>query len=177
MIHNRKIAKRYAKAFTHAKMSEKEIDSLIDEMKSFLYALESDIRIKEYFESPVNPKSVKLKVLNDMGEKIGFSERFLSMIEVLVKKDRINLLRDVFDELMIHSDLLHDRIRVHVTTAYEPSADEIGTIAGKISEYFGRNAIVERSIDSSIIGGIVLEGDGKKIDMSVKGQLEKAFLK
>jgi F-type H+-transporting ATPase subunit delta len=177
MIHNRKIAKRYAKAFTHAKMSEQEIDSLIDEMKSFLYALESDTRIKEYFESPVNPKSGKQKVLKDMGTKIGFSERFLSMIGVLVKKDRINLLRDVYDELMKHSDRLHDRIRVRVTTAYEPSTDDIGTIAGKISDYFGQNAIVERSINSSIIGGIVLEGDGKKIDMSVKGQLGRAFSK
>ncbi|MFC1551650.1 ATP synthase F1 subunit delta [Candidatus Latescibacterota bacterium] len=175
MLHNRKIAKRYAKAFAHEKMSERDIDSLTGELKSFIFALESDIKIKEYFESPVNSKDSKSKVMRDLSGKIGFSDNIVSLIEVLIKKDRMNLLHDVYDELMKNSDRIHKRIRVKLTTAYEPSVDDIEKISKKVSDYFGRNAIVDRSIDESIIGGIVLEGDGKMIDMSIKGQLKRAF--
>jgi F-type H+-transporting ATPase subunit delta len=175
MLHNRKIAKRYAKAFAHEKMSEKDIDSLTGELKSFIFALESDNKIKEYFESPVNSKDSKAKIMRDLSGKIGFSDNIVSLVSVLIKKDRMNLLRDVYDELMINSDIIHKRIRVNLTTAYEPSADDIEKISKKVSDYFGRIAIVERSVDSSIIGGLVLEGDGKIMDMSIKGQLKKAF--
>ncbi|MFC1489967.1 ATP synthase F1 subunit delta [Candidatus Latescibacterota bacterium] len=175
MLHNRKIAKRYAKAFIHAKMSEKEADTLIEEMSSFIFALESDQKIREFFESPVNAKALKSKVMRDLSGKIGYSGNLISLIEVLIKKDRMNLLPDVADELRIISDRIHNRIRVSLTTAYEPSVDDIEEISNKVSDYFGRNAIVERTIDKSIIGGIVLEGDGKKIDLSIKGQLKRAF--
>ena len=175
MLHNRKIAKRYAKAFAHEKMSEQEIDSLIDELKSFIFALESDNKIKEYFESPVNSKVSKSKVMRDLSGKIGFSDNIVSLIEILIKKDRMNLLQDVFDELMKNSDRIHNRIRVNLTTAYEPSADDIEKISKKVSDFFGCSAIVNHTVDKSIVGGIVIEGDGKKIDMSIKGQLEKAF--
>ena len=43
--------------------------------------------------------------------------------------------------------------------------------------FIGIVNIVERTIDGSIIGGIVFEGDGKRIDMSIKGQLNRALSK
>ena len=64
MLHNRKIAKRYAKAFAHEKMSETEIDSLIDELKSFIFARSVEIspnksdlkvfKVSTFFSNP-NP--------------------------------------------------------------------------------------------------------------------------
>ena len=174
-MHNRKIAKRYAKAFLHEEMDTEKIDGLTDEMRSFVLALESDEKIKEFFVSPVNSKELKIKIMKTLVEKLGFSTYTFSMIEILIKKDRMDIVSDVYEELQDVSDKIHDRVRVKVTTAYEPSIEDIKELSKRISSYFGRRAIIERQIDREIIGGVILEGEGKVIDMSVMGQIKRAL--
>ncbi len=174
-MHNRKIAKRYAKAFLHETMDTEKIDVLTDEMRSFVLALEYDEKIKEFFVSPVNSKEVKIKIMKALIDKLGFSSYLFSLTEILIKKDRMAIISDVYEELQDVSDKIHDRVRVKVTTAYEPSIEDIEEISQKISTYFEHKAIIERQIESKIIGGFILEGEGKVIDMSVKRQIEKAL--
>jgi len=175
MAHNRKIARRYAKAFVHEKLDKREIDTLTNELESFIITLKSDERIQEFFKSPVNSRDVKIKVIRNLSKKIGFSTHIASLLETLIKNDRINIIDDVFDELRRISDEIHNHVRVKVTTAYEPSVKDIKVLSQRISDFFGRHAIVERHIEKSIIGGFVLEGDDRIIDMSVKGQIERAL--
>ena len=86
-MYNKKIAKRYAKAFLHDGMDKKEIDNLIGELYSFFNALESDEKIKKFFIIPVNPREVKLKIIRDLWKKIEFSAHTLSLLEILIKND------------------------------------------------------------------------------------------
>ncbi len=174
-MHNRKIAKRYAKAFFHGEMDTERIDALTDEMRSFVLALESDEKMKEFFISPVNSKELKIKILKALVDKLGFSLYAFSLLEILIKKDRINIVPDVYEELQNVSNKIHGRVKVKVTTAYEPSTDDIKELSERISGFFGQKAIIERQIDRDIIGGVILEGDGKVIDMSVKHQIERAL--
>ena len=175
MRENKKIAKRYAEAFLHEKMKEKEIDTLVEELASLIKAFESDDKSKEFFRSPVNSREMKLTVLKRMGEKLGFSAYTILLLETLIKKDRMNIISDIFEELRNVSDRIHGRVRIDVTTANEPSRADIEVLSRKIGVYFERKALVTRHIDTSIIGGFVLEGEGKLIDMSVKGQIERAL--
>ena len=175
MAQNRKIARRYAKAFVHDKLDKKQIDTLTSELESFIISLESDERINEFFKSPVYSNDVKIKVIGNIGKKIGFSTYIVSLIETLIKNDRMNIIDDIFYELRSISDEINNRVRVKVTTAYEPSVKDVNILSQKISDFFRRHAIVERHIEKSIIGGFILEGDGKIIDMSIKGQIEKAL--
>ena len=170
-----KIAKRYAKAFIHDEMDKEKIESLTDELKSLVLSIESDEKIKEFFVSPVNSKDVKIKAMRDIKDKLGFSSYILSLIEILIKNNRMDIISEVFEQLQEVSDKIHGRIRVKLTTAYEPSVKDIEEMSHRISDYFGCKAIVERHIDKSIIGGFMLEGEGKLIDMSVKRQIERAL--
>lgn len=175
MAQNRKIARRYAKAFVHDKLDKKKIDTLTNELESFVNALESDELIHNFFKSSVHSRDVKIKVIKNLSKKIGFSTHIVSLFEILIKNDRMDIIADVFDELRSISDEINNRVRVKVTTAYEPSVKDINVLSQRISDFFGRHAIVERHIEKSIIGGFMLEGDGKIIDMSVKGQIERAL--
>ena len=173
MIYNKKIAKRYAKAFLHDSTGEKEIDNMTGELESLVNAIESDDKTKQFFVSPIYPKEMKLKITKDLGEKFEFSPYTLSLLKILIKNDRMNIISEVLEQLHEALDKIHDRVRLKVTTAYEPSVKEIKELTQRISDFFGRNAIVNRYIDESIIGGFVIEGDGKLIDMSIKGQIER----
>jgi len=173
MIYDRRAARRYARAFVHEKADKDKIALLAEEIAALVRVIESDREIEEFFLSPINPREVKLKVVGNIIKKLKFSSYTQSLLKLLINKDRIAIISSVAEEIREISDRLNDRVRVSLTTAYEPSVDEIGELSERIGKYFDRKAVVGRKIDSSIIGGFVLEGEGKLIDMSIKGQIKK----
>ncbi len=173
-INDKRVARRYAKAFLHDSLDRQAVDTMTDEFKALVAVMETDEKIRQFFVSPVNTKEKKLSVFEDMAEKLGFSDLTRTVVNVLIRKDRFNIIADIYEQLRGVSDDIHDRIRVKVTTAYEPDTVEIQEIAKNISNYFSREAIIERTIDPRIIGGFMCEGEGKIIDMSVKGQIERS---
>jgi len=175
MIYDKKIAKRYAKAFLHDSMDKKEVDNLSSELESFIQAIDSDEKTKQFFISPVYSRDTKLNIIKVLGKNLEFSAYTLSLLEILIKNDRMGIISEVLDQIHAVMDRIHSRVRINVTTAHEPSVKEIEELTRKISDFFGRKAIVKRYLDKSIIGGFMIEGDGKLIDMSVKGQIERAL--
>ncbi len=175
MVHARKVAKRYAKAFLHEKMGTDDIDRLTGEIQLLVTTLATEKETEVFFISPVYSRDLKIKIVNDICKKFGFSSHTVSLLEILINNDRINILAAVFEELRDVSDKIHGRVRVKLTTADEPSPPMIEKLTEKISGYFGQSAILERNVDSSIIGGFIFEGEGQYIDMSVLGQLRRTF--
>lgn len=177
MIDDRRIAKRYAKAFIHDSIDKSEVDRLAQEIRGVVNALEKDQEVKNFFLNPVVRRATKIKAVERIVERLGFSSFTLELLSILIRKHRVNIIAAVAYELQDISDKLNDRIRVTLTTAAEPSVSEIGVLSERIAKFFKHNTVVDRKIDDSIIGGFILEGDGKIIDMSVKGQIRRILSK
>ncbi len=173
MINDKRIAKRYAKAFFHEKMGNELIEIMTEEVTALARVMKSDEDIREFFTSPVNPRKQKLKVIENIGKRLKLSAYTLRFIELLINKNRINLLPAVAEEIREISDQINELVRVKLTTAFEPSVSELKELSERISKYFGCKVIVERKIDTEVLGGFILEGDGKLMDMSVRGQIKK----
>ena len=174
---NKPLAKRYAKAFLHDDLDSETFETMIKEVQTLVDCIVAEESIHEFFVSPVYSKEQKIAVVRNLVEKLELTGYTNSLLGILIRKNRIELLNSVCEELKILSDTMHNRIRVKLTTAYEPSPDEIAEMSEKIKSFFGHEILVERSIDTSILGGFTIEGDGKLIDMSVVGQIHRALAK
>jgi len=177
MIKNKQIAKRYAKAFLHDNLDREAFDTMIEELGALVKVLSEDNDFREFFLSPINTKEAELHIINSLAEKLGLTGYTRTLLEILARKNRMPILESVYEELLILSDLMHNRVRIRVTTAVEPSVDDLNEMSEKINTFLHREAIIERRIDPSIIGGFTVEGDGKLIDMSVLGQISRALSK
>ena len=177
MAQNRRIAKRYARAFFHEKANREKIDILSEEIKAIVGAFKVNAESMEFFISPAATREAKLKAMGNITDKLKLSSYTSELLKLLVRKDRIAIIVEIAEELQEMSDNMNDRVRVKVTTAVEPSVDDLKLMADRISKYFGKIAAVERQIDETIIGGFILEGDGKLLDLSVKGQLSRILKK
>jgi len=173
MVNKRQIAKRYAKAFIHVKTDREKIAALTGEVKALVTAVQLEDRIKVFFTNPTTPREVKLTVVKNLVKHLNLSDYTHSLLEMLIKKNRFSLLPEISVELQNISDKMFDLVRVKVTTAFEPSVSDLDELSSRISDYFGRKTVIERDIDSSIIGGFAIESDGIFIDMSIKGQIKR----
>lgn len=177
MTNDKRVAKRYAKVFLHDNVGKEALDILADEVKSVVSVIETDKGAKEFFYSPIYPREQKLEVVRNFANKLGLSKHTMNIFELLINKDRISIMSSVAEELKEISDRMNGRVRVKLTTAYEPSIPELKEISERVNKFFGRKAVIERVIDNSILGGFIIEGDGKLIDMSIKGQIKRILSK
>ena len=59
-----------------------------------------------------------------------------------------------------------------VTTTYQMNQEELQKLEKVLSEKFDMKLVLKNEVDPSILGGIVINLDGKVIDDSVKSGLE-----
>lgn len=168
-----KIARRYAKIFLTEKMGSSEILNLAAEMQFISDTIRANADIAECIVSPAVSREKKLEIVRGLVREGGFSNFTLELLEILISHYREDIIVNVSQELHYIADEILNRIRVHLITVPEPSVSEIQGMTKRVGQFFGKNVFVERHFDSSIIGGFILEGEGKRIDMSIRGQLER----
>ncbi len=66
-----------------------------------------------------------------------------------------------------------NRLAVELTTAVELSDDEARSIVETIEKASGRTVEATRSVDSGLVGGIVVQVGSFRADGSVRGRLER----
>ena len=62
-----------------------------------------------------------------------------------------------------------------VTLAFEPNLAQVRRILQSITQSYGKAAVLQIVIDPSIVGGMVLEWEGKYHDYSIKKKVKKYF--
>ena len=171
-----RLGRTYAGIFLTRGMGESDILLLAAEMQFISDAFMRDRDVEEFFSSPAVSRSQKLQAVGMFVEKGGFTPYTLQLLEILIRHGRGDVLPYVSRELHFIADRILNRIRVRMTTAVEPSVTGIEGLSKRIGRFFSKNVFVERAIDPSLIGGFTLEGDGRLVDMSIRGQIHRALL-
>jgi F-type H+-transporting ATPase subunit delta len=96
-----------------------------------------------------------------------------NFVRLLVDKGRIDQIEDVheeFERLIAREERV---LKLELTTAVELSEAEAEEIRKKIEEASGRRVEAVRSVDPSLIGGVVVQAGSLRVDASVRGRLNK----
>jgi F-type H+-transporting ATPase subunit delta len=103
----------------------------------------------------------------------GADELLRNFLRLVAEKGRSREIEEIareFDRLIAAQER---RIKVELTTAYELSDDDAQEIVRQIEQSTGRTVEATRSVDPSLIGGLVLQADTLRVDASVRGRLER----
>ncbi len=107
------------------------------------------------------------RVLGDADELVR------NFLRLLVEKGRAAEVREVADEFEALVAAEEGVLDVELTTAYELSDEEFSSIVGRIEKASGRKVQATRSVDPSLIGGLVLQAGSMRLDASVRGRLDR----
>lgn len=121
--------------------------------------------------NPQLEPSVKAEILADIA---GDDEMlFKNFLRVVAEKGRAGELDEIareFERLMAREE---HTLTVELTTARELTDDEARTIVAQIEKASGRKVEATRTVDSGIVGGIVLTAGSHRADASLRGRLER----
>jgi F-type H+-transporting ATPase subunit delta len=168
------LSSRYARAFYAYAEDNSEEDKIYDEMKFLSYGFLSVPELKKILQNPVLSLDTKLQVLETAsgGNMTKCSQQFYRFI---FQKEKHDLLLYIASAYLSVYRKAKNLVYVDIITAIEPGNEFIESIKNHILNGYSDDVIIEMSInlDPDIIGGFILNVDGKQLDLSIKGELKK----
>jgi F-type H+-transporting ATPase subunit delta len=161
----------YARSLFQAARDAGRLDEVHEQLGDFAAAIGDVPELRRLLENPELDPQQKAGVL---GEILGDADELVRNFVLLVsEKGRAGEIEEIYAELDALVAAEQRRLLVELTTAYELSDDEAASIVEKIEQSSGRTVEATRTVDPSLIGGIVLQVGSHRLDASLKGRLNR----
>ena len=161
----------YAGALFEAASDEGRLEQVAADLGAVAAALEEVPELGAFVRNPEVDSAGKADVLLEVSE--GADELVRNFLRLVAEKGRAAQIVEMSEELDALVARAQNRLAVELQTARELSEDEARAIVEKIEEASGREVDATRSVDPSLIGGIVLKVGSFRADGSVRGRLER----
>lgn len=165
------IAFRYARALYDFSKEAGEETVVLDELRQIREQLLAVPDFLPTLQSPLVDGSVKLKLMRmAVGDTSSTSlERFF---QLLVSHQRENSMLDICRAFKRVYDKEKGIVKVRVTTAVPLDSEQQNTFKLKLEASSGKKIELRFMVNPEIIGGYVLTTEEKRLDASVKNQLQ-----
>jgi F-type H+-transporting ATPase subunit delta len=165
------LAQRYAKALFAVALERKLLDKVRGELHDFITRLESDKDFVEFMRSPENSRAAKHKLL-EQAFKDRYSSAFFNFLTLVADKGRSALYQEIYMAFNELYDRHHRKARALAITAAPMDKSDLNTLQTDLSKAMQLTLEIENRVDPAILGGLVLNIDGKILDASIKRQLD-----
>jgi F-type H+-transporting ATPase subunit delta len=161
----------YAEALLEAAQEKKRLGDVRKQFDDFAAAVEGSDDLRGFVRNPQLEPQAKRGALEEMLE--GADELFLNFIRLLVEKDRVAEIEDVYVEwtrLLARQERI---LELELQTAVELSDQEAAKVVEQIEKASGRKVVASRTVDPDLIGGLVVQAGSVRLDASVRGRFEQ----
>jgi len=167
-----KVAVPYARALYDFSIQKNLMHQITADFQNLETFLNQTPDLVDYLNNPIIGKEQKAELL-DKTLKTQLNNETFKFLNVLIKRDRINLLETVIENyLALVYDLAAIKI-IEVSAAFELPTAQKDHLTSKLKELTNAREIrLVITVDSSLIGGLVIKINSKTIDFSVKNQLQ-----
>ncbi|MEM1203526.1 MAG: ATP synthase F1 subunit delta [Acidobacteriota bacterium] len=165
-----------ARVYSQALLDLAVAQGRAEEVKDELRWLSAHVAENEEFANFVSSPRIDAADRAASLEKIfrgKLSDLLVDGLQVIHRKGRLGLLPAIAEG---YRQLLRDqagRIDVHVRTAVPIDDPLRDRIRATIAEYSGKKPDLHEEIDESLIGGIVMHVEDRKVDASVSNEIRK----
>jgi F-type H+-transporting ATPase subunit delta len=161
----------YARALFEAAQEADRMDSVSSDLGALATAIEDVPELRAFLRNPQIEPEGKAAVLGQLAA--GADELVRNFVRLVAEKGRAGELPEIARELDALVARAQNRLAVELTTSYELSDEEARSIVETIEKASGRTVEASRTVDPSLIGGILLQIGSHRADGSVRGRLER----
>jgi F-type H+-transporting ATPase subunit delta len=161
----------YARALFEAAQEAGREDAVAGDLGGLASAIDEVSELRGFLRNPQIEPAGKAEVLEQLVADA--DELVRNFVRLVAEKGRAGELPEISAELDALVAQAQNRLAVELTTAHELSDAEAKAIVAQIEKASGRTVEATRSVDPSLIGGIVLQIGSHRADGSVRGRLER----
>ena len=165
------IAQKYSKALLEVAQESQQLEAVLAEVAAFDQVIQST-DLQAFLVDVAYSDDKKHQVIESLQN--ASSDIFKNFLTILVKNQRMALLPVIIKEIRHQADSLFKISDVVVTSAIALSDAQLSKLETTIKSKFDLNEVtIKNTVDTSILGGVIINARGKIIDASIKSQLTK----
>lgn len=165
------IAQKYSKALLEVAQAQHQLEGILNEVADFDQVIQS-AHLSEFLADVAYSDDKKHQVIQSLQDVS--SDLFRNFLETVIINHRLSLLPLILKEIRYQADSLFKISDVTVTSAVSLSEAQLATLESRIKAKLDLNEVtIENVVDTTILGGIIINARGKIIDASLKSQLNK----
>lgn len=168
------VGKRYAEALFETGIELEKLDEFKNEVKFVSDVLDENKGLRVIFEHPKVSKSEKKDIINSLF-KDRVSQEVLNLCYITVDKGRERYIRVISDEYKKLSNEKQGIVEAKAITAVPMENEEIENLQTKLSKQLDKKVVLSNTIDSTVVGGVLVKVGDQIIDGSVKGKMEEIY--
>ncbi len=167
------VARRYATALVDLTAEQGSLDTVEKDLVGFGSLLSGSPELQAALLNPAFKAEERAKVLVTIIDKFGMHTHSKNFLLVLNDRNRLGAFDAILDELGNQFDARMGRVRARVTSAKALDDASAKALQDHIKKITGANdVVVSRSVDPTLIGGIVTRVGDLVLDGSVRTQLQ-----
>lgn len=173
-MNNGKISIRYAKALLSSAKEAKVEEKVYSEMTTLDSAFAQIQLLKQAMTNPTLTKEEKIKLLNSVfnNKASKLTQGFITLVVENGREDYFHRIALSFQDLYRKDKNI---VVTHLTTAIELDEPLKKKIISSVEEQENSKVELRTEINPDIIGGYILDIDGKRLDASIIRQLSKLY--
>lgn len=164
------IGRNYAEALLELSKRAKDLRGWGTLIEGIADAIRRDETLRAFLETPRVSATAKNEVLRKaLADRA--PSKFVRFIESVVTHRRQMLIPQIAQEYMDLVDEVENRMHANVTVAFEADDKTRALIADRLSKVFNKTVVPHVTVDSRLLGGVVVRVGDTVMDGSVRRRL------
>lgn len=139
---------------------------------AFLTAVLGDKSISHIVDDPKVDKSKLQTLLFDISEG-QLNQEEQNFLKLLIENNRLSLVPAITELFETYKAEDEGSIEIDVTTAFAFTKESKQSFNATLEKVFGKKVNMKVTVDSALIGGVLVRAGDQVIDASVRGQLQQ----
>lgn len=164
------VARRYARALLELAMDKADPAALGQDLRVAAALLETHAELQRILAHPAVPKERKRALASAVFK--GAPDLFSRLLQLLVERERTLLLPDIARAYATLWNAHRNVAAAQAVTASPLAAEQADALAAALGRATGKTVELESAVDADILGGVLVEMEGRTFDGTVRGRLK-----
>jgi F-type H+-transporting ATPase subunit delta len=129
--------------------------------------------LRSVFADPAFGAEAKKNILQDLIARLQVSPTVASFLLLLLDKNRLGLLGQIFHSYGALADELSGVVRPTLVSAMPLADEQVAEIKSSLEKMTGKQAVLKIEVDPELIGGVTAKIGDQLFDGSVRTQLKR----
>lgn len=163
------VARRYARALLELAIEKGDPAGLARDLRLAADLLEAHAELQKVLAHPAVPAERKRAIATAVFK--GAPELFSRLLQLLVERQRTLLLPDIARAYATLWNAHRNVVAAHAVTASPLAGEQATALATALGRATGKTVEIENAVDADVLGGVLVEMEGRTFDGTVRGRL------
>ena len=166
------LSRRYAKALFELALEEHREEEIGQEIDWFVTAYTTS-SLPTVLNNPAFPPASRKNIVVEVSRGLQLSPLVVHFLSLLLERDRLTYLPSIASRYRLLLDEKKGRVEARVLAPVPLEVAMLEGLREALSRVSGKEVVLKEESDPGLVGGLVIQLEGKVYDGSVRTQLDK----